>query len=140
MNIIAITGRLTAQPELKTTQNGVSVCSFTLAVKRPRVKDTTDFINCVAWRQSAEYLCKYANKGDSVELTGSLQSRNYEDKNGNKRTAFDVVADDLRVNSNRSAENTTNNGNPQLDAFTANLKACDIEFEEVIADGDTLPF
>ena len=57
MNSINLVGRLTADPELKTTQSGISVCTFSLAVNRPRVKDTTDFINCVAWRQSAEYLC-----------------------------------------------------------------------------------
>lgn len=143
MNVIAISGRLTADTELKTTQGGLSVCTFTLAVKRPHVKDTTDFLNCKAWRQSAEYLCQYGHKGDLVELSGSLQSRNYEDKNGNKRTAFEVVADSLSVlngrQSGQAANDTANNGNPQLDAFAASLQAQGVDFEEITGDDD-LPF
>jgi single-strand DNA-binding protein len=102
MNSCNLTGRLTADPTLKSTQNGVSVCSFTLAVKRPRVKDTTDFINCTAWRASAEYLCSYGRKGAMVEVTGALTSRKYEDNDGNQRTAFEVVADNLGVLESRS--------------------------------------
>ena len=143
MNTIAITGRLTAAPELKTTQTGLSVCSFSLAVKRPKVKDTTDFINCVAWRQSAEYLCQYANKGDLIEVTGSLQSRSYEDKNGNKRTAFDVVADSLSVlNSRQSGQSTTDPtaaDNSRFGAFVDNLQAQGLDYEDITADDD-IPF
>ena len=93
MNTISLVGRLTADPELKTTQSGKSVCSFTLAVNRPRVKDTTDFINCVSWNQSAEYLTNYGRKGSLVAVTGVLTSRKYDDKDGNHRTAFEVVCD-----------------------------------------------
>ena len=95
MNVCAFVGRLTADVELKKTQNDKSVCSFTLAVKRPGVKDTTDFINFVAWNQSAEYLAKYGHKGSLVEASGKLTSRNYEDKNGSKRKAVEVVADEV---------------------------------------------
>ena len=95
MNSCNFVGRLTADVELKKTQNDKSVCSFTLAVKRPGVKDTTDFINFVAWNQSAEYLTKYGHKGSLVEASGKLTSRNYEDKNGNKRTAFEILVDSL---------------------------------------------
>lgn len=93
MNNICLTGRLTADVELKQTPNGVAVCSFTLAVKRPNVKDTTDFINCVAWRGTAEFISRYFRKGNKIEVNGVLTSRNYEDKNKNKRTAFEVVCD-----------------------------------------------
>lgn len=93
MNSINLVGRLTADPELKTTNSGKSVCSFTLAVSRPRVKDTTDFINLVAWNQSAEYLTNYGRKGNLVAVTGILTSRKYDDKDGNHRTAFEVVCD-----------------------------------------------
>ena len=93
MNSINIVGRLVQDPELKTTNSGKSVCSFTLAVNRPRVKDTTDFINCVAWNQSAEYLTNYGRKGSLVAVTGVLTSRKYDDKDGNHRTAFEVVCD-----------------------------------------------
>lgn len=141
MNTCAFVGRLTSDPELKTTQSGLSVCSFSIAVKRPHVKDTTDFINCVAWRQSAEYLCKYGSKGDMVAVSGTLQSRNYEDKNGNKRTAFDVVADSLSIISGHSNAQATSSPaqepNEKLVAFTSQLK--DQGFEEIITDED-LPF
>ena len=93
MNSINLVGRLTTNPELKQTNSGKSVCSFTLAVSRPRVKDTTDFINVVAWNQSAEYLTNYGRKGNLVAVTGVLTSRKYDDKDGNHRTAFEVVCD-----------------------------------------------
>lgn len=143
MNICSFTGRLTADPELKTTNSGKSVCSFSLAVKRPRVKDTTDFINFTVWNQSAEYLCKYGSKGETVEVTGTLQSRNYEDKNGNKRTAFEVVVDSLSLIVWRSNQQATTSPaqeqNAKLDQFTANLEANGVEFEEIVGDID-LPF
>jgi single-strand DNA-binding protein len=97
MNSINLVGRLTTDPELKQTQSGKSVCSFTLAVSRPRVKDTTDFINVVAWNQSAEYLTNYGRKGNLVAVTGVLTSRKYDDKDGNHRTAFEVVCDSVSL-------------------------------------------
>lgn len=97
MNKITISGRITHHPEQKATNNGVAVCSFTLAVKRPHTKDTTDFINCTAWRQGAEFLAKYAKKGDLIGAVGTLTSRQYEDKEGNKRTAWEVQIDDVEI-------------------------------------------
>lgn len=102
MNQINITGRLAAQPELKTTPNGKSVLSFTLAVNRPRVKDTTDWIPCVAWNQSAEYLSKYAGKGSRIGVSGTLTSRSYEDKEGNKRTVYEVLCDSVEILESRA--------------------------------------
>ena len=93
MNIVTITGRLCADIELRQTQNGVSVATFTVAVSRPRVKDTTDFINCVAWRSSAEFLSRYTHKGDMIAIVGMLTTRKYEDKEGNKRVAYEVLCD-----------------------------------------------
>lgn len=107
MNIVALTGRLTADVELKKTQSGVSVCSFSIAVARPRVKDTTDFINIVAWRNTAEFIAQYFGKGDKIEITGILTSRNYEDSNGNKRTAFEVVADNVGFAESKGTKTTT---------------------------------
>lgn len=95
MNSVNITGRLTGDIELKSTQSGIAVCGFTVAVDRPAVKDKTDFIGCVAWRQKAEFLSKYFAKGDGIEITGVLATRNYEDKNGNKRKAIEVVCDQI---------------------------------------------
>lgn len=104
MNVVALTGRLTADVELKKTQSGVSVCSFSVAVARPRVKDTTDFINIVAWRNTAEFISQYFHKGDKIEITGILTSRSYEDSNGNKRTAFEVVADNVGFAESKKTE------------------------------------
>lgn len=97
MNSCNFTGRTTADLEIKTTLNGKSVTSFTLAVKRPRVKDVTDLINITAFGQTAEYLGKYARKGTLIEVSGVLTSRKWEDKNGNKRTAFEVIADNASI-------------------------------------------
>ena len=97
LNSVTLMGRLTADPELKTTQNGVSVASFRLAVERnyaPQGQERqADFLPCVAWRQTAEFIGKYFGKGRMIAVEGSLQSRNYEDKNGQKRTAYEVVVD-----------------------------------------------
>lgn len=95
-NLAILTGRLTADPELKTTPNGVSVTSFTLAVNRnyrAGEEQETDFINIVAWRQTAEFITKYFRKGNLIGIEGSIQTRKYQDKNGNNRTAFEVVVD-----------------------------------------------
>lgn len=138
MNSINLVGRVAQDLELKTTQSGISVCSFTVAVDRPKVKDVTDFINCVAWRQSAEYLCKYGVKGSMVAISGSLQARKYEDKNGNKRTAFEVVADSLNLILPPKNESANKQPAQTQKAHTnANLGA-NMEFEEV-TDSE-LPF
>ena len=95
MNNIQLIGRLTADPDRRTTQSGITVTSFTLAVDRPHVKETTDFINCVAWRQTGEFVAQYFTKGRKMGVSGILTTRRYEDKDGNKRTATEVVADQV---------------------------------------------
>lgn len=141
MNNCNFTGRLTTDPELSTTNGGVSVCSFSLAVKRPRVKDTTDFINFVVWRNSAEYLCKYGHKGDMVEIVGALSSRKWEDKDGNKRTNYEVIVDDLRINGSKpiSHDGQAHQSDAAFVSFVNNAQASGVEFEEIVGDGD-LPF
>ena len=137
MNNCAFVGRLTTDPELKKTPNDKSVCSFALAVKRPRVKDTTDFINFVAWNQSAEYLTKYGTKGMLVEVSGTLTSRNYEDKNGNKRTAFEILVDSLGLleshSNSQGGQSTFQNENASYSANTG-------DFEVIDDGGEDLPF
>ena len=129
-------GRLTADPELKQTQNRISVCSFTLAIDRPGTRDKTDFINFVAWRQTAEFICKYFRKGQNIGVTGYLSSRQYEDKNGNRRTAFEVVADRAEfVESRQKAEGWNSSQEPP--AYQA--QQTQQGFEE-IAGEDDLPF
>ena len=97
VNCAILMGRLTKDPELRTTQNGTSVTSFAVAVDREYVRQgeerQTDFINVVAWRQTAEFVSRYFRKGSMIAVQGSIQTRNYEDKNGNKRTAVEVIAD-----------------------------------------------
>ena len=101
MNSVNIIGRLTAEPELRRTQDGTAVCSYSLAVKRPRVKDTTDFIDCGTWRQGAEYLSQYGHKGDVVAVSGNLQVRSWSDKDGNKRKTSEVVTEAVELLSSK---------------------------------------
>lgn len=136
MNHGSYVGRLTADPELKQTQNRISVCSFTLAIDRPGTRDKTDFINFVAWRQTAEFICKYFRKGHKIALTGYLTSRQYEDKNGNKRTAFEVVVDLAEfAESRQKAEGWNSSQEPP--AYQA--QQTQQGFEEIAGEAD-LPF
>jgi single-strand DNA-binding protein len=98
-NKVIVGGRLTADPELKTTPSGVSVVSFTMAVnRRYQAKDTqetqADFINVTAWRGTAEFICKFFRKASSICIVGSLQTRSWTDPQGQKRYATEVVADE----------------------------------------------
>lgn len=99
LNHISIMGRLTRDPELRYTQNDLPVASFTLAVDRDFKSGSgekeTDFINCVAWRNTAEFVGKYFTKGSAAIVAGRLQIRSYTDKDNNKRTAAEVVADNV---------------------------------------------
>lgn len=107
-NKVILGGRLTADVELKGTPSGVSVCSFSLAVNRKYSKDSeaqTDFINCVAWRNTAEFISKYFKKGSSLCVVGSIQTRNWTDNNGQKRYATEVMVDEaLFVDSKNEGE------------------------------------
>lgn len=109
LNAVIIMGRLTADPELRKTQNGTAVSSFTVAVERRFQREQTDFVNVVAWKQTAEFVEKYFHKGDMIAFRGSIQTRTYEDKNGNKRTAVEVVADEVSFCGSKG-ENTQKNG------------------------------
>ncbi len=118
LNKITIMGRLTRDPELRRTGNGTAVASFTLAVDRDFApKDggerETDFIPCVAWRQTGEFVSKYFTKGSMAVVSGRLQIRNYTDKDGNKRTAAEVVVDNVYFGESkqRSADSGNSNGN-----------------------------
>ncbi len=98
LNVVALNGRLVADPELKTTQTGLSVCSFRIAVDRSYSKGQerqADFIDIVTWRQTAEFASKYFRKGQLIAVQGSLQTRTWQDKDGNKRYSVEVVADQV---------------------------------------------
>ena len=95
MNIIAITGRLTSAPELKQTASGKSVISFSVAVQRPFTKDVTDFLNVTAWDKSAEFVARFFSKGEMIAIDGYLMQRTYEDRNGAKRSTFEIIAQNI---------------------------------------------
>ncbi len=98
-NLVVLTGRLTADPELKYTPNNIPVTSFSIAVsRRYKAGEETqaDFINIVAWRQTAEFVTKYFSKGSMIGIEGSIQTRRYTDKEGKNRTAFEVVANNVQ--------------------------------------------
>lgn len=142
INKVILGGRLTNDVELKQTPSGVSVAQFSLAVNRSYSKDgqqQTDFINCTAWRQTAEFISKYFHKGSSLCIVGNIQVRSWNDQNGQKRYATDVIVDEaLFVDSKNESQSagTAKPGNYIPDAYTAPQKA---EFEAVSADDD-LPF
>lgn len=104
MNIIAITGRLTTTPELKQTASGKSVISFSVAVQRPFTKDVTDFLNVTAWDKSAEFVARFFSKGEMIAVDGYLMQRTYEDRNGAKRTTFEIIAQNIGFCGNKSAD------------------------------------
>lgn len=99
MNKVVLIGNLVRDPEVRATQSGISVCNFTVAVNRRFKKENgeqeTDFLNVIAWRQLAELCSKYLAKGRKVAVAGSIQTRTYEAKDGSKRTAWDIVADEV---------------------------------------------
>lgn len=135
MNSINICGRLTAQPELKTTQGGTNVCSFDLAVKRPKVKDTTDFLPCVVWRQGAEYISKYGHKGDMVAVSGVMTTRKWQDNNGNNRIAYEIVCDTVQIVSSAQQQNTAQ-PSQQMGAFIDQARSMGVP----VVDDQYLPF
>lgn len=96
LNCVTLMGRLVADPELRTTTTGKSVCTFRIAVDRSYAKQgeqrQADFITIVAWESTANFVSRYFSKGSMIALQGSIQTRSYEDNNGNKRTAFEVLA------------------------------------------------
>mgnify|MGYP002514683418 CR=1 FL=1 len=132
LNLVVIMGRLTSQPELKTTQNGVSVLPFTVAVNRQYGEQQTDFIPCVAWRNTAEFITKYFGKGQSIVIQGSLQQRDFEDKQGNKRTAYEVVVS--------TADFCGKKENADEQAQKLDNEVDTSEFEEISLAEQDLPF
>ena len=142
LNIVILMGRLTADPELKTTNSGNTVTSFAVAVERSFAKDgnrETDFINVVAWRFTAEFICKYFRKGQMIAINGSLQQRSYTDKDGNKRTVYEVVADNANFCGSK-AESGSGSA-PIRNEPPASYSNADVgDFEEISMGDDDLPF
>ena len=134
LNISMLIGRLTQDPELKTTPSGVSVTSFSIAVNRPYSKDKeaqADFINVVAWRNTAEFIAKYFKKGSAIFIKGAIQTRSWTDNNGNKRYATEVVADEAQFVEGKKAD--------AQNAPAAPYGGNEAQFVEM-TDDESLPF
>ena len=152
-NLVSLSGRLTADPELKTTQSGISNCRICIAVNRPYQKDKeqeADFINVVAWRQTAEFICKYFQKGSPITVIGSMRNNNYTDSNGVKHYTMDVQADNAGFALKNSSDNVSASAAgyafadpPKSAVSTANQESAAIggleDFEEILSDGE-VPF
>lgn len=133
-NHIILGGRLTAKPELKTTPSGTTVCNFSVAVNRKGGEQTTDFVNCVSFSKTAEFVSKFFDKGSSICVVGSLQVKRYTDKDGNKRTTTDVLVDSVHFvdgkNDNVSGQTETQ----------ATAEALTVDNFQPVADDADLPF
>ncbi len=139
LNKVILGGRLTADVELKTTQSGISVCSFNLAVNRKFQKEgeqQTDFISCVAWRNTAEFISRYFKKGSSLCIVGNIQTRTWTDQNNQKRYATEVIVDEAMFVDSKSDGGQAPSGGYVPDAYIAPAAP---NFEE-ISDDDSLPF
>ena len=149
LNKVVLAGRITADPELKQTTTGVSVLSFTLAVNRRFSKNEqgeqqTDFISMVAWRQTAEFISKYFRKGSAICVTGSIQTRNWQDQQGQRRYATEVVVDEAMFVDSRSESGNAQGNSYMPDAYNAapaysSNAGSAPNFEELNTDDD-LPF
>lgn len=150
LNKAILGGRLTADPELRQTPSGVPTCSFSIAVNRKYQSEgqqQVDFINCQAWREKAEFLCRYFRKGSSVCVIGSIQTRSYTDKEGIKRSVTEVIAEEVNFVDSKGEisasvpSNDTPKANPAQyvpDAYKPNLSS-QTSFVDVAQDDD-LPF
>lgn len=155
MNKVIIMGRLTANPEIRQTQNGTSFCRFTVAVNRKFAnKDTgereADFINCQAWRQTAEFIAKYFYKGSMICLDGTLRTGSYQDKNHSDVTHYtaDVLVENVEFCGSKSDNSTSGKSDAAVQQTAArqpqnnneNMAYGELsDFEEILSDGD-VPF
>lgn len=138
LNVIAIMGRLSRDPELRQTTTGKNVASFTIACSRGRKdangKDLVDWIPVVAWEHTAEFVCKYFEKGSLIAIDGRLQSRTYKDRDGNNRTAIEIVAN----NANFAGSKSTGGGSNSVPAGNSYNEPT-VQYDEIEDNGD-LPF
>lgn len=107
LNKAILNGRLTKAPELKQTNSGKSVCSFTIAVDRSRDREKTDFVPIVAWGKTAEFVNQWFGKGDLITIVGRIEVRSYEDKDGNKRMATEIIAEEVLFGGSKNATNAS---------------------------------
>ena len=148
LNKVILMGHMTADPELKQTTSGISVCSFSIGVNRRYSKadqgqQSVDFINIVAWRQQAEFVSRYFKKGSSIIVCGSIQVRSWTDNNGQKRYATEVVADEVRFGAPAASQNgeraQTQSYTPSAYGAPSFSSTSSADFEEIPGD-ESLPF
>ena len=158
LNIVALMVRLVADPELRTTNSGTNVCSFRIACDRNFARQgeqrQADFVDIVAWRAQADFVCKYFSKGSLIAINGRIQTRNYQDKNGNNRTAVEVVANNINFAGPKSSNAGNGNGyqnaapsyqnaapaRPAAVEAAPSYSAGNADDFAVIDDSDDLPF
>lgn len=143
INMVALMGRLTYDPELKTTASGVSVLRFQIACDRSYQKAgeerKADFIDCVAWRQTADFISRYFHKGSMIAVEGTIQTSNYTDKSGNNRKQVEVLANNVSFCGSK-AESGTGAPNAFNQPAPSYASADNSDFEEIVDDDDDLPF
>lgn len=143
INMVALMGRLTYEPELKTTPSGVSVIRFQIACDRTYQKAgeerKADFIDCVAWRQTADFISRFFHKGSMIAVEGTLQTSNYTDKSGNNRKQVEVLANNVSFcgSKSESGTGTTAAYNQPAPSYAS---ADNSDFEEIVDEDDDLPF
>lgn len=162
MNKVILMGRLTRDPELRQTPNGVSVARFSIAVNRRfagrDAQQTADFINCVAWRQTGEFICRYFQKGSMIAVVGSIQTSSWDDKDGKRQYSTEVVVDEAYFTGSRTEAGTQASGGnygggqsnaqqpvfniPQggMDANFGNDDFDEMDFATIDGSEDDLPF
>lgn len=147
INMVALMGRMTYEPELRTTPNGVSVLRFQVACDRNFQKDSqnrqADFIDCVAWRQTAEFISRYFHKGSMIAVEGTIQTSNYTDKDGNKRKQIEVLANNVSFCGGKAENGSQGTQGAQNEQYTQggmDISPDTSDFEEIVDDDDDLPF
>lgn len=145
LNCVTLMGRLVADPELRTTTTGKSVATFRIAVDRSFVRQgeqrQADFITIVAWESTANFVCRYFQKGSMIAVQGRIQTRNYEDSNGAKRTAFEVLASEVSFCGSKAESGTSVTPAPQVaPAVAPSYQTANANDFEEITDDEDLPF
>lgn len=150
LNKVILFGRLTKDPDFRKTQSGTAVCRFTVACDRAFANKETgkreaDFIECQAWRQTAEFVSRYFSKGSAITVDGSLRNNNFEDKNGVKHYGYVVMADNVGFGGSKS--DNQQQSAPHFDTVPQSGQQSGLpnglsvdDFEEIISDGDNIPF
>lgn len=137
INRVILIGRLTKSPEMRVTNNGTNVCSFTLAfdnkAKGPDGQRVSSFINCTAWRSLAEIITKYCEKGSQIGVEGSLQERKYQRRDGTNASTIEIVVDDIQL---LGSKNSNSNNSAAFESNSGFQSDNQVEFEDNLASGE----